>query len=549
MKFLQRFFMLTAVLSAYLTVSAYDFEIDGIQYTITSTSDLTVEVSSVADINAKVVSIPNTVSYKTKVLTVTSIGSKAFASMDSLCEVNIPISVKNIKFYAFQGAKSLKNIILPDSLETMGNYVFADCDTLQSIIIPKGVTNVPDYAFQLCKELKDVTLNENLKSIGKYAFCSTDLINIKLPDSLESLGSGAFAYSSIVEFSLPPMITTVPDYLCSHCTSLTKVNLPSTVTGIGKSAFEKCEALRNISLPENLQTIGSKAFRYCATLKEFIIPDKTSDIEPDILWDCDSLEKLQIGAELDALPSNRYHPTGSIYYYYYYFQSCYRKSNEYVTAAYVYLQNLKEVIISDSESQFGIGGFYMHEKLYPSFSNVNLNYYYVGRPLTEIKKYDGYNIDVNMGYGHINKLEIAGINTSVPYFYQKVDTLILGENINTFNTNNIYSDTLQMIICRATTPPVLKNYSSNFKTNLYTDAVVKVPTGCKELYQNADGWKNFWNITEGDVSAVRNIETESDDTPPIYYDLQGRMVNNPHNGIFIKSVGNKKTKVIRRNSY
>ncbi len=87
----QRSGMIVAVLLSFLPASAYDFEVDGIYYNITSMSNLEVgvtykELTSVYGNNYRntsyfgSVSIPQTVNYNNKTFTVTSIEYSAFGT-------------------------------------------------------------------------------------------------------------------------------------------------------------------------------------------------------------------------------------------------------------------------------------------------------------------------------------------------------------------------------------------------------------------------------------------------------------------------------------
>ena len=90
--------ILSFVLLCVNAVWAYDIEVDGIYYTITSTSDLTLEVTSGDNKYSGNVTIPSTVTYKSKKLTVTSIGNYAFDCCSSLANVEIPNSVTSINY-------------------------------------------------------------------------------------------------------------------------------------------------------------------------------------------------------------------------------------------------------------------------------------------------------------------------------------------------------------------------------------------------------------------------------------------------------------------
>ena len=62
-----------------------------------------------------------------------------------------------------------------------------------------------------------------------------------------------------------------------------------------------------------------------------------------------------------------------------------------------------------------------------------------------------------------------------------------------------------------------------------------VPTGTKSKYQSVSGWKRFKNIEEKDMG-IDDVRVSEDNAA--VYDLQGRRVENPSKGLYIK--GGKK---------
>lgn len=114
--------LLIAVLLTGSHTFAYDFEVDGIYYNVTSVTDLTCEVTfkdvSYNSYSGDIV-IPETVTYKSKLLKITSIGEYAFSSCTNMTSLSISNSVTSIKNYAFNGCNSLKQLNIEDGTETL----------------------------------------------------------------------------------------------------------------------------------------------------------------------------------------------------------------------------------------------------------------------------------------------------------------------------------------------------------------------------------------------------------------------------------------------
>ena len=63
------------------------------------------------------------------------------------------------------------------------------------------------------------------------------------------------------------------------------------------------------------------------------------------------------------------------------------------------------------------------------------------------------------------------------------------------------------------------------------------------IFHKADNESLGLVIYMPEENAVEEIEVD-DNTPAVYYNIQGVKVNNPSNGLFIKVQGNKATKVV-----
>ena len=123
-----------AVLLYSLTTSAHDFEVGGIYYDITSSTDLTVKVTYQGDDYndysneySGAVAISSSVTYNSKTYSVTSIGIGAFLDCSELTAITIPESVTSIGSGAFSGCSSLTTINTPESVTYIGVSAFGYC--------------------------------------------------------------------------------------------------------------------------------------------------------------------------------------------------------------------------------------------------------------------------------------------------------------------------------------------------------------------------------------------------------------------------------------
>ena len=94
MKTIKQLLTTIAVLLCSVMTHAYNFEVDGIYYYITSSENLTVEVTYTSyhlnnDYKGKIV-IPATVTYNEQQYNVTSIGDDAFYNCKGFCESFTP---------------------------------------------------------------------------------------------------------------------------------------------------------------------------------------------------------------------------------------------------------------------------------------------------------------------------------------------------------------------------------------------------------------------------------------------------------------------------
>lgn len=101
--------------------------------------------------------IPETITHKDQIYTVTTIGYNAFSGR-RITKISLTASITEIVNQAFYGCDELTTVIFAkdSKLETIANYAFTNCVSLSSIVIPSSVTSIRQNVFDGCTLLKIV---------------------------------------------------------------------------------------------------------------------------------------------------------------------------------------------------------------------------------------------------------------------------------------------------------------------------------------------------------------------------------------------------------
>ena len=310
-----------AVVFTNVNLQAADFTVDGIAYTITSTTaPYTVAVGSKSPIYTGTVTIPASVSYNSINYSVTAIGNGAFYNCQYLFSVTIPNSVTSIGDSAFYYCMHLNSVTIPNSVTSIGDQAFLNCQGLTSVTIPNSVTSIGDNAFShcsvlmsitipnsvttigigtfaLCVSLTSLTIPNSITSIGDYAYYQcTGLSSITIPGSVTSIGVYAFeACYGLTSLTIPNSVTSIGDYSFYGCYGLTSVSIGSSVTSIGATAFASCTGLTSVTIPNSVTSIGAGAFAHCTGLTSATIPNSVTYLGSQAFQDCTGLTSVSIG--------------------------------------------------------------------------------------------------------------------------------------------------------------------------------------------------------------------------------------------------------------
>lgn len=127
---------------------------------------------------------------------VKTLGVCAFQTCKNLSSINLE-NVTEIKAWAL-GGTALKSVEIKN-IKFINSSIFYECPELESVILGSAI-QTGEWTFKGCTKLKDVSLPNSLESIdgGAFSGCSS-LKSITIPSAVAFLGAWAFEKTGITE--------------------------------------------------------------------------------------------------------------------------------------------------------------------------------------------------------------------------------------------------------------------------------------------------------------------------------------------------------------
>jgi len=255
---------------------------------------------------------------------VTSIGPEAFWGCEAMERIkfshfNTNGSLRIIKNGAFQRCKSLKKVILPDSVQRIGPYAFGTCSSLKYIRLPPGLEKLDDGVFQFCTLLhgidcKAIPIKALLRpsNISKSMATKHDYLehdesyslkeDFSYCGPLQEIGDLVFESSDSIRFSssssIPLSHLTGRSELSGNLKNDDSMDLPVGLRSLGDYCFEGCESLSYIDLQYmEVQSIGACAFSDCTSLMKVALSDGTKYVGERCFGGCEKLQDVMVAMD------------------------------------------------------------------------------------------------------------------------------------------------------------------------------------------------------------------------------------------------------------
>lgn len=338
---------------------AYDFQLDGIYYTIISESDCIVEVSRNNDeYYSGNLTIPSQVTKYGQTYTVKRIGQNAFMDCKNLYSVTIPETVDSINSGAFIWCSAISEIkvdgnspyfqskdgvlfdkamtkllhfpnaksgdyVIPNGVKTIASHSFNTNMQLHSVSMPSTITRIEEQAFEVCESLYEVQLSTSLEFIGNSAFSSCPLTSISLPESLKFIGNNAFnGCDRLKTIYIPKSVEYIGENTAiGYNVSLEKIEVDpenmyyTSIDGIlydkALTKVLKCptqiQNMEWITLPSTITYICTSAFHSNKSLTRIVIPAGVTVIDNGAFGGCSNLSRVTCYAQIPpSTPMGQY---------------------------------------------------------------------------------------------------------------------------------------------------------------------------------------------------------------------------------------------------
>ena len=239
-----------------------------------------------------------------------SIGTYAFAGCTKLETATLGEEVSALGTYAFSGCSSLKEITIPNAVKTIGQYGFQNCSAMTNVWMGTGVKSIETYTFSGCSKLKDMQIGSNVATINTYAF------------------SGCITLPVI---NIPRSVTDIKNSVFYQCRGLKTISIEDRETALnlgsnkknsydyGNPLFSDCP-LDSVYIGGNINYSTSSSYGYSpfyrnTTLRSVVITDKETEISENEFYGCTSLKNISIGDGVESIGNWAFSGCSSLDYF------------------------------------------------------------------------------------------------------------------------------------------------------------------------------------------------------------------------------------------
>ena len=232
---------------------------------------------------------------------VKTLGMKAFFGCSELEDVDL-CDVENVYSGAFEGCESLVSVVIPNTVVLSSYPIFKGCNSLQTVVLEEGLR----YIYEICNNstVREVIMPDSLEIIGTYAFAGcSNLEEINFPNRLKIIGDNAFnGCTGLKRIEIPDTVTRIDRSAFYGCGTIEELKLPEvSPLDVGSDAFGGNKIL-NVKIPKNLSYIYDKDNNHIQLIRMF-----ESSIIKNLYYE-EGAKRVQAGMLIGCTIDNIYIP-------------------------------------------------------------------------------------------------------------------------------------------------------------------------------------------------------------------------------------------------
>lgn len=352
------------------------------------------------------------------------------------------------------------------------------------VIPPKVICNGEEYT---------------VTALGYKAFYGNGVMtSLSIPETVTTIKESAISQTlKLFELRLPNSVTEVESRGLYGNWSLNTLRLSTGMRVINREACSGNPGLGAIVIPEGVETVCDDAFNYCGKATRIIFGSTVSSIGKMSFAGLQALPKVSIPANVREIGAE----------------------------AFSYCPKLTEITLEESAEPISFSTNVFGHGIYAT--NPNNDAWARIETLNLNRRW-------TCTSSEINEQPFAKRST--------LKTVNLGPNVTQIPGNSFADcDNITAVNVTATVCPVIS--SSAFSDKVYSSATLTVPESMVAAYKAHSVWGRFQKIEGSSESGITDIEADAA-APVEYFDLSGRRVANPENGLYIRRQGSKVTKVL-----
>ena len=398
-----------------------------------------------------------------------------FASEDSCCLIEdntiiryaidcnltsyaIPDNITTIGQCAFDGAKKVENIIIPNSITEIGYYAFRDCP-LTSVTIPENVISIGHQAFAhaggYSNTLKIVYCKPTTPPRGNEWMFEFDnretLETIYVPANAVDAYKEADDWKDYADLIMPydfennkPVVANSQIYYTATA-KVEPYNADAFGATIASNEWDSTTGEGVITFDGTINTIGAYAFYMCSNLQSVHIPKEVTSIKAQAFRECLRLNDVYLSSGIASIGQSA-------------FVGCFDIYNSTYGSINFHINSIEDWCRIDMPKEITSA----QETIYLKVNDMSVTDIIIPETITAIK----------------------------PYAFKscRVNYVSMHEDISSVGDEAFYECGLKEVYCKSSTPPI--GGDDMFEHNS-SELKIYVPETSVDAYKTTDGWKDY----------------------------------------------------------